>query len=87
MFTKKAVDAIFSTGLLAALWEMEDRPWATYDKGKTMTPFQLVGLLAPFGIEPDRVRIGGEQRRGYALAWFAETFNRYGIVVTPVTAV
>ena len=46
----------------------------------------LAHMLAPFGIAPRVMRIGGKPYRGYERGWFADAFARYA-AVTPVTTV
>ena len=51
-----------------------------------MTPQQLAGLLAPFGVKPKQLWINGEKTRGYELKDFRDTFARY-LPSHPVEAV
>jgi hypothetical protein len=60
------------------LASIEGRPWAEWGKAKKpITKHQLAGLLKPFGISSDSVRIGTHTPKGYHRHQFAEAFARY----------
>ena len=64
--------------LLAALWAMDDAPWATLTKGEKLTGHKLAQLLRGFGIRrPDHLREGKDTFRGYYAAAFEDAFARY----------
>jgi hypothetical protein len=69
-----------TVGLLDALVAMEDRPWATFTKGKPLTSHKLARLLRPFEVFPAG-KMRGDCRakpfRGYRLAVFGDAFARY----------
>jgi hypothetical protein len=44
---------------------------------KPISANQIAGLLKPFGIAPEKVRIGERTARGYELHQFADVFERY----------
>ncbi len=77
IFVEPSNDRIFSQDLCDRLASMEERPWATWNKGKPLDQTRLSSLLRPYGIGSKNVRIGTEQRRGYELTQFESAFERY----------
>jgi putative DNA primase/helicase len=63
--------------LIAELLEDGEKPWATYNRGKSITPRQLAKLLAGYGIQSKTVRFGASTPKGYELSQFADAFARY----------
>lgn len=56
----------------------EEKPWATYQGGKRITPRQLSGLLSTFDISSKNLRMGPVTVvKGYQRADFADAFARY----------
>ena len=55
----------------------EENSWATYNRGKPLTPRQLAKLLAPYGIKPKTVRVNGRTPKGYDKSQFVDAFARY----------
>jgi hypothetical protein len=78
-FAARKTDQLPSVSLVAALVEIEGRPWAEYRKGKPLTQNQLARLLKPLGITPELIWLPKEEkpRRGYKLAQFKDAFERY----------
>jgi putative DNA primase/helicase len=54
---KAKVTKISSVDLIDALVSDLDAPWATWNRGKPLTPRQLANLLSPYGIKSKTVRI------------------------------
>lgn len=77
IFEIKRVDRISSADLIAALCEDPERPWATYNRGKQITPRQVSKRLSEYGISSKTIRIGHETPKGYERDHFQEAFNRY----------
>jgi hypothetical protein len=77
IFDVRGVDRIRSTELVAALADMEDRPWPEWKNGKPITPTQLAQLLRPFGIVRGTRRDGRDTFKGYYLRQFGDAFSRY----------
>ena len=73
----RETDRLPSASLVAALVEIEGRPWAEYRHGKAMTQNQLARALKPLGIAPEVIREGDSTPRGYTLGQFSEAFERY----------
>ncbi len=75
---KRKGDRIRTADLLEALAEDAERPWATFDHGKRMTPRQLARLLGAYGIRSRTVRLGKTVTpKGYQFADFEDAFARY----------
>ena len=70
-------DGIGSDDLIQKITADTDSEWHEWRGGKPITQNQLARLLKPYGIAPDRVRIGGRQVRGYLRAWFIEAWERW----------
>jgi putative DNA primase/helicase len=77
VFEAKRVDRISSADLIQALCEDDEMPWATYNRGKPISPRQVAKRLADYGIRSKSVRIGCGTPKGYLLEWFDEAFSRY----------
>ncbi|MEQ1472376.1 MAG: DUF3631 domain-containing protein [Candidatus Acidiferrum sp.] len=77
IFAGRQGNAIFSTELLAALWEVEASPWAEWCKGKPLSASKLAASLRPFGVSPRDVRIGETVKKGYVRDDFADPWSRY----------
>lgn len=77
VFDDKKASKIFSADLLAALIADDEQPWATWNKGRPMSPRQLSSRLADFGIKSKDVRQGFEVKKGYHLEQFTDAFGRY----------
>ncbi|WP_039566080.1 DUF3631 domain-containing protein, partial [Ralstonia solanacearum] len=73
----KGVQRIFSADLLAALCEDEEKPWATWNHGKRMSPRQLSKKLDGYGVKSAQVRIGYESKKGFRVEQFRDAFDRY----------
>jgi len=75
---KAKVTKISSVDLIDALVSDLDAPWATWNRGKPLTPRQLANLLSPYGIKSKTVRISEYSTpKGYDLGQFADAFTRY----------
>jgi hypothetical protein len=76
-FTARDIDRLTSASLVAALVEIEGRPWAEYRRGKPLTQNQLARALKPIGIAPEVIREGSSTPRGYMFGQFGDAFDRY----------
>ena len=85
IFDERNVGRIFSYELIAALCADEERPWATYNRGQSMSPRQLCKRLSEYGIQPTSMRMLGENKKGYKREQFEDAFARY-IPDTPLTS-
>ena len=77
VFDAKKASKIFSTDLLNGLIADDEAPWATWNRGKPMSPRQLSAKLADFGVKSKDVRQGFEVKKGYHLEQFSDAFGRY----------
>jgi len=62
---------------VAALVEMEDRPWGEWKHGRPMTPISVARLLKPFGIRPRNFKAAGQVLKGYDREPIMGAFDRY----------
>jgi hypothetical protein len=77
--------------LILRLTSDEDLPWARWNRGRPMSARQLAERLKHFDIRPTTIRFpskaGDVLKKGYYLADFAESFNRYLSVAQRAPAV
>lgn len=76
-FSERTADSYPTTQLLTHLTGIDDAPWATFAKGKAMTPRHLSRWLQPYGILPRPIRLGETVAKGYRVADFKDAFARY----------
>jgi hypothetical protein len=81
-------EAIRSADLVDKLTADPEKPWAEWKRGKPLTQKQLAGLLKPFGIISETVRLPGlADAKGYMRVWFEEAWESYcPLVKTPSNA-
>lgn len=84
VFDTKKASKIFSADLLETLVADEEAPWATWNRGKPISPRQLSAKLADFGIKSKDIRIGSANKKGYDLGNFLDAFGRYLLTDTPL---
>jgi hypothetical protein len=78
ILTAREVDRIASADLLAALVEIEARPWSEFGRsGKPMTANALARMLKGFGIGTTQARIGSKNLHCYLRSSFDDAFARY----------
>ena len=78
VFECKRVDKIRTADLLQALCDDPEAAWATYNRGKQISPRQVAKRLAEYSIRPKTIRCGhSDTPKGYELEQFAEAFARY----------
>jgi hypothetical protein len=71
-------DKIFSKALIEELVSLEDRPWATYNRGKPISYRQVSKILNAFDIKTNRtIRLGDTTAKGFETSWFRDIFARY----------
>src|SRR4029453_9162827 len=84
---------MFTDRLLPNLTQEDDRPWATYRRGKPIDPRGLARLLRPFEVYPGTIRVGDTTSKGYTLehegkpSKLAEAIDRYVPPPTPTPVV
>ena len=77
LFARRATDRLSSSEIVAALTQMEERPWPEWRRGHPLTMHQLARLLDPYGVRPRQMKAAGEKIRGYDLCDLADSFQRY----------
>jgi putative DNA primase/helicase len=71
-------DVLFTTEIVAALAQREDRRWPEYKGGKPITGRQIAAILKGFKIPTNRtVRRHPKTEKGYYRKWFDDAFARY----------
>ena len=83
VFENKITDRISTTDLIAALTDGSEAPWATYNRGKPLSPRQLSKMLGAYGVHSKTVRFGSSTPKGFEYAQFQDAFARY---LTPTAA-
>ena len=83
VFEAKKVDKISTAQLIEALCAEDERPWATYNRGKPITPRQVSKRLGEYGISSTTIRVGLETPKGFRRDMFDEVFSRY-LVALPL---
>ena len=83
VFEYKLTDRISTTELITALCKDEEKPWATYNRGKQLSSRQLSKQLSEYGIASKSMRIEGVVSRGFELQQFSDAFARY-LTSTPL---
>lgn len=78
IFDRWRGDKISTADLIEELCRDEERPWATYYRGKQVTPRQLARLLSAYGVRSKTVRLGPSKTpKGFERAQFDDAFARY----------
>jgi putative DNA primase/helicase len=78
IFEGRQVKKISTVDLIEALENDPEKSWATYNRGRSLTPRQLAGQLAAYGIKSKTVRLGhANTPKGYDEAQFTDAFARY----------
>jgi putative DNA primase/helicase len=78
VFDNMGATKISTVELLERLTGDEEKSWATYNRGKPMTPRQLAKQLEIYGIKSKTVRMGPKSTpKGYEVAQFEDAFRRY----------
>jgi putative DNA primase/helicase len=76
-------DKISSENLIIDLCKDQERPWATLNGGKAITPRHLGKYLKEYGIQSKTVRIGNDIFKGFERNQFEDAWERY-ISTSPV---
>lgn len=77
VFESKSLIKISTADLIKELCEDEERPWATYNRGKPVTPHQIGKRLSEYGICSKTIRVGTETKKGFEASQFQDVFDRY----------
>ena len=65
LFDRRGADRLPSNEIVAALVEMEDRPWGEWRHGRPATPQTVAKLLKPFAIRSKVLKLAGAPARVY----------------------
>lgn len=77
-FLGEGVTKITTVNLIKALCKDTERRWATYNKGKEITPTQLARHLSGYGIKSKSLRFGSVTgQKGFDFDQLKDTFARY----------
>jgi hypothetical protein len=77
-FDANGLDEITTKALIAALCADDERPWATWNKGKPISDRQIAKLLKQFPIISEDIHPPeGKHAKGYKRARFLDAFERY----------
>ena len=83
VFEIKRIAKIRTSDLIAALCDDDESAWATYNRGKPITPRQVAKQLAAYGIASKNIRLSAyETPKGFELSQFSDAFVRY--LATPL---
>lgn len=82
IFSAVNEDRISSADLIGALVSDDMMAWATYNRGRPMSPTQLANKLRQYGVGPQTIRFkrpgqDGISLKGYYLHQFEDAFERY----------
>lgn len=78
VFDVRKVERLTTADLIAALCEDEEASWATYNRGRPLSPRQLAKRLDGYGIKSKNLKLGyGDVRKGFERSQFEEAFQRY----------
>lgn len=75
--SKSGREHLFTNELIMALTADEESPWATWNRGKPISPRQLATRVKEFGAVAGSVRVGGATGKGYKKSSFEDAFARY----------
>jgi putative DNA primase/helicase len=73
----KRLAKISTADLIAALCDDDEKSWATYNRGRPITPRQVAKKLKEYGIASKNLRINYEVVKGFEHEQFKEAFARY----------
>jgi hypothetical protein len=77
VFENGNVDKISTKDLIAELVADEENAWATYNRGKPLTPKQLAKQLSVYGIKSKTIRMRYDTPKGFDAMQFQDAFARY----------
>jgi len=77
VFEHKRVSKISTADLIEALCDDDEKVWATFNRGRPVSPRQIAKRLAGFDIKSKNIRIGYDVAKGFDLEQFQEAFARY----------
>lgn len=63
--------------LIQHLRDDPEKPWATYNRGASISPWQIANRLKEFGVLSHTIRVGYTTVKGYLKPQFTDAFARY----------
>lgn len=85
VFEAKRTERMSTADLIQQLCEDDEKSWATYNRGKPITPRQVAKKLKEYGIASKNLRVGYEVVKGFDHEQFKEAFARY-LALSPEVA-
>lgn len=73
----RKIERIFTDELIKALCADDEKPWATYNRGKSISPRQIANKLKGYGVQSKTIRIGSDRAKGFERGQFKDAFCRY----------
>lgn len=71
-------ERITTADLIQELCSDDEKPWATYNRGKPLAPRQLSKKLSGYGIQSKNLKLGYKSvKKGFERSQFDEAFARY----------
>jgi hypothetical protein len=77
IFEETGLTVLFTSEIISLLSGMDDRPWPGFNRGKPISPDELVNILKRYGIRPGNWQRGGKNADGYRYCDFERAFSRY----------
>ncbi len=78
IFEQTRRERITTADLIQELCNDDEKPWATYNRGKPLSPRQLGKKLNGYGIQSKNLKLGYDSvKKGFERSQFAEAFARY----------
>jgi len=77
VFELRRVVKISTADLITALCDDDEKPWATYNRGKPITPRQVAKKLKEYNIASKTIRISYDVSKGFERSQFEDAFTRY----------
>jgi len=75
---KESEPELFTTTILDRLKKLEESPWSEWGrKAEPITATGLAGLLKPYRVRSQNIRVGGAQAKGYLRKDLADAWHRY----------
>jgi hypothetical protein len=82
IFEQQQTEKTSSKDLCESLEVLEERPWATWRKGKPISTNQLARMLKGFHVVSQTIRLGTVTAKGYFREQFTESWDRYSVLLS-----
>jgi len=77
VFEAKRLTKISTADLIQQLCDDDEKSWATYNRGRPITPRQVAKKLKEYGIASKNLRVNHDVVKGFEHDQFKEAFARY----------